>query len=56
MDGGSWGLIRKKFLLLVGPEPAMAMLARHPLLEGITEVTSHFLLLTTGETQDLWIR
>jgi hypothetical protein len=56
MDGGSWGLIQKKFLLLVGPEPAMAMLVRRPLFEGITEVTSHFLLLTPGETLDLWMR
>jgi hypothetical protein len=51
MDGGSSGLIWKKFLLLVGPEPAMVMLVRRPLLEGIAEVTSHFLLLTPGETE-----
>jgi hypothetical protein len=56
MDGGSWGLIRKKFSLLVGPEPAMAMLVHRPLFEGIAEVTSHFLLLTPGKTLDLWMR
>jgi hypothetical protein len=56
MDRGSWGQIQKKFLLLVWPEPAVVTLVRRPLLEGIAEVTSHFLLLTLGKTLDPWIR
>jgi hypothetical protein len=47
MDEGSWGQTRKKFLLLVGLEPAMATLVRRPLHEGIVVVTSDFLLLNS---------